>query len=145
VPPTRRGTRLVFLSSDLQPMLVASALAILPTTLLLGFAFPIGVRLWTATPRGIPGDSGRRVGVFYACNVAAGIGGSVVAGFVLVPYLGARRSLVLLAALLLASGVLVLVVSTSLRVSLAVAGAAIVVFAMITVTVGPESLQRGAR
>src|SRR5215204_1164681 len=31
-----------FLSNDLQPMLVASALAILPTTLLLGFAFPIG-------------------------------------------------------------------------------------------------------
>jgi spermidine synthase len=126
-----------FLSSDLQPMLVASALAILPTTLLLGFAFPIGVRLWTATPRGIP-DSGRRIGVFYACNVAAGIGGSVVAGFVLVPYLGARRSLVLLAALLLASGVLVLAVSTSLRLGLAVAGAAIVVFALITVTVVPN-------
>jgi spermidine synthase len=127
-----------FLSGDLQPMLVASALAILPTTLLLGFAFPIGVRLWTAAPGGIAGDSGRRIGVFYACNVAAGIAGSVVAGFVLVPYLGARRSLVVLAALLLASGVIVLVVSSSLRVSLAVAGASIGVFALMTVTVVPN-------
>ena len=127
-----------FLSSDLQPMLVASALAILPTTLLLGFAFPIGVRLWTATPRGIAVDSGRRVGVFYAYNVAAGIAGSVVAGFVLIPYVGARRSLVVLAGLFLASGLLVLAVSVSRRGSLAVAGAAIGVFALLTVTVVPN-------
>jgi spermidine synthase len=127
-----------FLSSDLQSMLVASALAILPTTLLLGFAFPIGVRLWTAAPGGIAEDSGRRIGVFYACNVAAGIAGSVIAGFVLVPYLGTRGSLVVLAALLLASGVLILVRSTSLQVSLAVAGAAAGVFALMTVTVVPN-------
>jgi spermidine synthase len=127
-----------FLSNDLQPMLVASALAILPTTLLLGFAFPIGVRLWTATPRGVAVDSGRRVGIFYAYNVAAGIAGSVVAGFVLIPYLGARRSLVVLAALFLASGLLVLAVSMSRRGTLAIAGAAIGVFALMIVTVVPN-------
>ena len=48
----RVGSALGFLSSDLQPMLVASGLAILPTTLLFGFAFPIGVRLWSAAPEG---------------------------------------------------------------------------------------------
>jgi spermidine synthase len=44
----RARDALGFLSSDLQPMLIASGLAILPTTLLFGFAFPIGVRLWSA-------------------------------------------------------------------------------------------------
>jgi spermidine synthase len=134
----RARDALDFLSSDLQPMLVASGLAILPTTLLFGFAFPIGVRLWAAAPRGITDDSGRRVGVFYACNVAAGIAGSVVAGFLLVPGLGTRRSLVVLAALLLASGLLALIVAAPPRVSLAVAAVAASVFAMTAVALVPN-------
>jgi spermidine synthase len=124
--------------SDIQPMLVTSALAILPTTLLFGFAFPIGVRLWTAAPPGVTDGSGRRVGVFYAFNVAAGIVGSVVAGFVLVPQFGTRRSLVALAALLLVSGLLVVFVSARPRVSLTLAAASVGVFALTTATAVPN-------
>jgi spermidine synthase len=120
-------------------MLVASALAILPTTLLLGFAFPIGVRLWTAAPAGLADESGRRVGIFYACNVAAGIAGSVAAGFLLVPVLGTRRSLVVLAALLLGSGLVVLACCARPRRSLTVGAAAVGVFALTTVTAVPNS------
>jgi spermidine synthase len=125
-------------SSDTLLMLVASALAILPTALLFGFAFPIGVRLWTAAPTGVTVASGRRVGVFYACNVAAGIAGSIAAGFVLVPQLGTRRSLVVLAALLLVSGLVVLSVSARPRVSLAICAAAVGVFALMTATLVPN-------
>jgi spermidine synthase len=124
-------------SSDLQLMLVASALAILPTTLLFGFAFPIGVRLWSAAPDA-GNESGRRVGVFYACNVAAGIVGSVVAGFLLIPGLGTRRSLMVLAALLLASGLAALLVAAPPRLSLAAGGVAVSLFALTAVTLVPN-------
>jgi spermidine synthase len=134
----RTRDALGFFSSDLQPMLVASGLAILPTTLLFGFAFPIGVRLWSAAPRGVADESGRRVGVFYACNVAAGIAGSIAAGFFLVPGLGTRRSLVVLAALLLASGLVALAVAVTPRVSFAVGGVAVGVFALTAVTLVPN-------
>src|SRR5215207_6654419 len=134
----RARDALGFLSSDLQPMLVASGLAIFPTTLLFGFAFPIGVRLWSAAPRGAPDESGRRVGVFYACNVAAGIAGSVIVGFVLIPALGTRRSLIVLAVLLLASGLVALAVAAPPRVSFAVTGVAVGVFAMAAVTLVPN-------
>jgi spermidine synthase len=134
----RARDALSFFSSDLQPMLVASGLAILPTTLLFGFAFPIGVRLWSAAPTSAADESGRRVGVFYACNVAAGIAGSVVAGFVLVPKLGIRGSLVALAALLLASGLTALLVAAPPRTSFAVGGFTAAVFAIVTATLVPN-------
>ncbi len=82
--------------------LAVSGLAILPTTVIMGMAFPIGMVLWVG---GHPDQAGRRVGVFYSVNVAGGILGSLVAGFVLLPALGARASLVVLAALLLGCGV----------------------------------------
>ena len=51
----------------LGPLIVSSLIAMLPTTLLLGLAFPMGLSLWT-------GDAGneetsRRVGAFYSLNV----------------------------------------------------------------------------
>ena len=75
----------------------------LPTTLLLGVAFPIGLTLWT-------GDSGseetsRRTGAFYSLNVVGAILGSVLAGFVLLPALGTRHSLVVVSTLATLSAV----------------------------------------
>ena len=83
----------MFVDGDLEFVVVASALAILPTTFLMGLAFPIGVRVYV----GDDPDTGRRIGAFYGFNVAAGIAGSLVCGFVLVPVLGTRRTLIVLA------------------------------------------------
>ena len=83
----------MFVDGDLEFVVVASALAILPTTFLMGLAFPLGVRVYV----GDDPDTGRRIGAFYGFNVAAGIAGSLVAGFVLVPVLGTRRTLIVLA------------------------------------------------
>ena len=82
----------MFVDGDLEFVVVASVLAILPTTFLMGLAFPIGVRVYV----GDDPDTGRRIGAFYGFNVAAGIAGSLVAGFVLVPVLGTRRTLIVL-------------------------------------------------
>jgi spermidine synthase len=84
------------------PLIAASLLAMLPTTLLLGFAFPIGLSLYST---GIT-DSPRRIGMFYASNVFGAIAGSVLGGFVLLPLLGSHGSLVATAAAAMVSSVL---------------------------------------
>ncbi len=84
---------------------VACVVGLLPATLLMGAAFPIGASVWAS---GREGDVGRELGVFYSLNVFGGILGSVIAGFAMVPALGARTSLVLLSALLLGSGLVLL-------------------------------------
>jgi spermidine synthase len=84
------------------PLLGAAASAIVPTTLLLGAAFPIGLMLWSET--GEDEGLGRRIGTLYAGNVAGAILGSLAAGFVLIPAFGARTSLLVVAALPLAGG-----------------------------------------
>jgi len=88
------------------PLLIAAAFAILPTAILLGAAFPLGLILWTTG--GAQDDSrvGRRVGTLYALNVAGAIVGSLAGGFLLIPWLGAQRSLVLISAIPLAGGLL---------------------------------------
>jgi spermidine synthase len=77
-------------------LVVHSVLMLFPSALLMGIAFPIGARLWArAGEGGGAGDVGR----FYAVNVCGGIAGSLVAGFVLLPWLGSRGSLLVLGGL----------------------------------------------
>jgi spermidine synthase len=80
----------------------ASVLSIVPAAFLMGVAFPIGVRIWAAGASGT-GAAGR-VGTFYAINVAGAILGSILAGFVLLPWLGTRASLLAVAGLQVATG-----------------------------------------
>ena len=92
----------VGLDPYLGPLVVASLMAMLPTTLLLGFAFPIGLSLWTAGAE----NPARRIGVFYSLNVCGAIAGALVGGFVLLPLLGSRGSLIAASSLAAISGVL---------------------------------------
>ena len=89
----------------LGPLVVASLMAMLPTTVLLGFAFPVGLSLWTANAA----DPARRIGLFYALNVCGAIAGAMIGGFVLLPLLGSRGSLIAASSLALISGVLLAV------------------------------------
>ncbi len=79
--------------------IAAAVPAVLPTCLLMGIAFPIGLRLWASDARV------SRVATFYALNLVGAIAGSLAAGFVLLPRWGSRTSLIGVAALVLASGV----------------------------------------
>ena len=102
---------------------VGSVLAIFPSALLMGVAFPIGLRLWTTGGADGARRVAERIGVFYSLNVAGSILGSIAAGFVLLPRLGSRSSLVSLAALSFGAG-LVLLVASGLRRGVRVAAAA---------------------
>lgn len=88
------------------PMAVTSIAAILPSALLMGMAFPIGVSIWTASVG--TAHAGRRVGLIYAVNVAGAVAGSLVTGFFLLPLFGGRASLLIASGLALAAGILLI-------------------------------------
>lgn len=85
------------LNSYLAPLVASSLAAMLPTTLLLGLAFPIGLSLWAGDDP--TEDTSRRAGAFYSLNVFGAILGSILAGFVLLPAIGTRYSLIAVSAL----------------------------------------------
>jgi spermidine synthase len=86
----------------LAPIVVVSGFAMLPTTVLLGFAFPVGLSLWTSGAQ----DPARRIGAFYSLNVFGAIAGSILGGFVLLPWLGSRGSLIAASSLAAVSSLL---------------------------------------
>lgn len=110
------------------PLLFAAAFAILPTAILLGAAFPMGLILWTTGGNQDDSRVGRRVGTLYALNVGGAIIGSLAGGFVLIPTLGAQLSLVLIAAIPLVGGVALFWMARP-RARVAVVGVATAAFA----------------
>jgi spermidine synthase len=81
-------------------LLLTSFLTLFPATFLLGLAFPIGLRLYLGE-----GATGARTGRFYAWNVCGSILGALAGGFVLLPVLGSRLSVLILASASLLSAV----------------------------------------
>jgi spermidine synthase len=91
--------------AHLAPVALSSVAAILPTAILFGVAFPIGLHIWSGSEDDA-GRTGERVGLFYSLNVCGGIAGSLAAGFFLLPVLSSRGALIALSALFLGSGLL---------------------------------------
>jgi spermidine synthase len=108
-------------------LLTGAAVTILPSAVLMGVAFPVGCRLWLRSTE----ESGRRLGVIYSVNLWGAIVGSLAGGFLLLPWLGSRRSLLSIAGVTTATGIAVLVTAMRARpAALALAGAAVAAFAM---------------
>lgn len=118
------------LNTYLAPLIASSLAAMLPTTLLLGLAFPIGLSLWAGDDP--HDDTSRRVGAFYSLNVFGAIIGSVLAGFVLLPAIGSRYSLVAVSTLAVLSSMALAVSERKTRPQFAYALAVVapVVFAI---------------
>ena len=85
----------------------SAAAAILPASLLMGYAFPVALAQWTRDGRAA-GRPPRAVGHLYSVNVIGGIAGAVAGGFVLLPLLGSRRALIALAGLYLVTSLAML-------------------------------------
>lgn len=101
--------------------LAVSALVVLPPTLLIGMTFPLASRV----AAGEGEDTGAEVGGLYFWSTAGSIVGSLLGGFVLLPWLGVQGSLAGLAFLNLAVAALLLVLGGGSRVA-AVAGLVVV-------------------
>ncbi len=95
---------------------IVSLLVILPTSLLLGAAFPIGLQVWVGASGGASAHTAERTGSFYSLNVAGAILGSLCAGFLMLPWMGSRQSLLAMGAITLLSGVLLTLASAATRV-----------------------------
>jgi spermidine synthase len=107
-------------------------LTIFPAMLLMGAAFPIGLHVWTGGAD--PSAAARRIGVFYAVNVCGSILGSVTAGFILLPAIGSRNTVLLLAAITGCCALALLVVANGpgpRRLALAAGGVALLVLAPV--------------
>lgn len=85
-------------------MVQACMVAMLPATALMGAAFPYGLALWLGNAAA---GVGRRVGLLYAVNVCGAVGGALIGGFILLPWVGSLGSLLVLAAVYVAAGCLV--------------------------------------
>jgi spermidine synthase len=84
-------------------LLPACIVALLPATTLMGATFPFGLEVWLKDDRA---HVGARVGVLYSVNVCGAVAGSLAGAFLLLPFLGSRASLVLLAGVYVVSGCL---------------------------------------
>jgi len=79
---------------------------ILPTVLF-GACFPLAVRLFIKTKQ----DLGKETGLLYSFNTLGTIGGSFIAGFVILPTLGVQNGLLVIASLNILLGTLLLLKS----------------------------------
>jgi len=77
-----------FLGDDVIFFFICLLALILPTTLI-GISFPIASELTVMRMSAL----GRKIGTLYALNTVGGVLGSLVAGFVLIPYLGSQWAL----------------------------------------------------
>ncbi len=84
----------------------AVAIAILPPSILMGVGFPLMLGMATQSiPAGAHARVSDRIGHLYALNVIGAIAGSLAAGFVLLPWIGAMKALIVLSSMYLASAV----------------------------------------
>ena len=97
-----RGLGLSFLAFSLAQFALILLLFLPPTTLM-GATLPILSRVFATDA----GSLGRRVGLLYALNTFGAVVGTALAGYVLLPALGMRSTLVLAAAVNLVVGALI--------------------------------------
>ena len=97
------GGALTF-AGDTATHFLDAGVVVLGPTILMGIAFPIAVRIYAPSWDAV----GRRVGVLYACNTIGCVVGSFAAGFLMVPRLGVRNSILIIVGIQFLLGVSVL-------------------------------------
>ena len=106
---------------------VDAGVVILGPTILMGIAFPIAVRIYAPSWDAV----GSRVGVLYACNTLGCVVGSFAAGFLMVPQLGVRNSILIIVGIQFLLGLSVLAfLSESRRMLVGLPAAVIAVVAV---------------
>jgi spermidine synthase len=123
------------LSFYLYETLIAAPI-VLPPTLALGALFPIAARSY----REVVGKTGRAVGTIYAANTLGTILGSLGAGFLLVPLIGTRKTVLMAAVASAVVGLLALALAPRAR-NLKIIAATIAVVAIIGATARPPLIR----
>jgi spermidine synthase len=88
---------------------IVSGCPIIAPTLLMGATFPVAVRICTPTLQAI----GRGVASVYAANTVGAIAGALLGGMVLIPAVGTRKGLLVIATIFVSAGLLLLLKQAS--------------------------------
>jgi spermidine synthase len=116
---------------------LAFSLALLAPTTLMGATFPLLVKVCTTGS----GPLAPRIGRVYALNTAGGVVGSLAAGFVLLPWIGAQKSIALVSAMNVCVGLSVLAASPAARrAKIAVSAGFVAALAAILATVPADAI-----
>ncbi|MBI2894124.1 MAG: fused MFS/spermidine synthase [Deltaproteobacteria bacterium] len=83
---------------------VTASVTVLPTTIFMGMAFPLTVKIWSSGAERV----GQDVGSVYGFNTVGNIIGSFAAGFILMPVLGMQTSFFIAVALNLVAAMMIL-------------------------------------
>jgi spermidine synthase len=117
---------------------IVSVAVILPSMLLFGVAFPIGLHVWAAGVGQRPERVATRIGIFYSLNVTGAIAGSLAAGFLLLPRYGSRGTLLALAVIALLSAIALALVSRRAAVLRLASAAAFSVVFLLAARAAPD-------
>lgn len=115
-----------------------SFLVMLLPTMFMGTTFPLVSKIYARSRESL----GRSIGNVYSVNTLGSILGSFLAGFVMIPYIGIQRAIMIMAFLNAATGVMIIVVKlarssgNAFRVSLLAATVIIVAVASIVIDMG---------
>jgi spermidine synthase len=90
---------------------INSLSVMLVPTILMGMAFPLATKIYTRQLSRV----GTALGNVYAINTMAGVFGSLLAGFLLIPWIGVQKGIVLIATINLAMGAVVILAEPGLR------------------------------
>ena len=97
-------------------------LLIIPTTLM-GLSFPLAVRIVVRRT----GESGRKIGALYGFNTIGAIAGSFLGAFILIPFVGLQKGMILGASANIFAGLLLLACATEPKPAKKMCGAAVII------------------
>jgi spermidine synthase len=117
---------------------IGSSIIMLIPTLLMGIAFPLVNKIYIRNLEGIS----HGIGNVYSLNTLGSVVGSFMAGFVLIPFIGITKSILLIASINLALGAIVLFSGSAVlvknRLPWATSVAVVSVAVMVTTIVSPS-------
>ncbi len=93
---------------------ISAGLILLPISFLLGMTFPLSVKTCALDLERV----GSSVGKLYSVNTLGAILGSFLAGFVVIPFLGSEKTLILTSISYLITGVILLAIFTRIKTSI---------------------------
>lgn len=97
--------------SNISGMFLKAMVLMLPPTLLMGASFPVATHLYVTNNSTVA----RKVSVLYSWNTIACIAGSTITGFLLIPYLGFEKSIIIMLFLNIGSGIALFTAEPGLR------------------------------
>jgi spermidine synthase len=124
-------------SGEIAIRFIVFSLAMLPPALLMGGAFPVFSKLYSA----YSGSVGKSMGEVYAINTVGGVLGSFAGGFVLLPLLGVQSGIIAVGFINILTGLACLLAGSrrSRRSKYILSGVIVIIAAVLSISITPNA------